>query len=470
MAEKLDSIKEFGTTGLQFSGGGTSQLYEEWDIDLRGQNGARKFREMWDNNATVNAMVRAVMLLARGVDWRIDSGGDSPEDEKAQLLIETSLHDMSMSWEDTVCEIMSMVVFGYSYHEIVYKLRKGKTRDPGKSSQYTDGMVGWRKWPIRSQDSLWEWQINDDDGGIEGFWQTAPPKYQNVLIPIGKALLFRPETFKNNPEGRSPLRGAWSSYYWANNTEKLEAIGIERDLAGIPFLKCPGDQIANNTDAFQAMKEAGENIRQNEMACIVLPSDVDENGNPYYSFELVASPGKKQIDTNVVVARHNRAIARTLLADFLFIGESSVGSHSLVSSRTSMFANALGAYLDSLAGVVNRHAIPRLLEINNINVEQIPTLEHGDIESVDPEIYAKALLSLSQAGFNLAGDPEIENVIRTNMALPELTDDAIEMMEEDREAARVQPTAVPPPVEEEKEPELDAASRHVTVFDDTKEA
>jgi hypothetical protein len=329
-------------------------------------------------------------------------------------------------------------------------------------------MVGWRKWPIRSQDSLWEWQLNEDDGGIEGFWQQAPPRYHNVLIPIRKALLFRPEMYKNNPEGRSPLRGAWQSYWWASNTEKLESIGIERDVAGIPYIKMPGDLINLNGAAFQAAQKAGENIRQDEQACVILPSDVDDNGNALYEFSLVGSPGKKQFDTDVIVKRHNRAIARTLLADFLFIGEASVGSHSLVSSRTSLFAQAVGAYLGSILGVVNRHAIPRLLAINNIDVEKPPTLEHGDIESVDPEVYAKALSLLANAGYNLAGDEEIEDVIRVNMGLPELTDEAKEMIAEDREAARVQPTVLPPPVEENV-PELDAAKRHVTVFDDTKE-
>jgi hypothetical protein len=90
---RLDSIQEFGTSGLKFSGAGPSQLYEEWDKDLRGRNGATKYREMWDNNATVSAMIRAVMLLARGVDWRVDPGGETPEDEKAHFLIESSIDD-----------------------------------------------------------------------------------------------------------------------------------------------------------------------------------------------------------------------------------------------------------------------------------------------------------------------------------------------------------------------------------------
>ena len=50
-----------------------------------------------------------------------------------------------------------------------------------------------------------------------------------------KCLLFRTQTHKNNPEGRSILRNAYRSWYFKKRIEEIEGVGIERDLAGIPI-------------------------------------------------------------------------------------------------------------------------------------------------------------------------------------------------------------------------------------------
>ncbi len=44
---------------------------------------------------------------------------------------------------------------------------------------------------------------------------------------------------KNSPEGRSILRNAYTSYYRKEKIEEIEAIGIERDLAGLPIKWVP---------------------------------------------------------------------------------------------------------------------------------------------------------------------------------------------------------------------------------------
>ena len=129
-----------------------------------------------------------------------------------------------------------MLPFGYSVFEIVYKIRRGpNSRSPKFRSNFTDGLVGWRKIAMRAQDTISEWVI-DEDGGIRGYYQNAAPNYETVFIPIEKSLLFRTEVNKNNPEGRSLLRNAYRSYYFLKRIQELEAIGIERELAGLPVL------------------------------------------------------------------------------------------------------------------------------------------------------------------------------------------------------------------------------------------
>lgn len=427
-----------GRTGLKRHGG---WIDEEFQPELRGSKAIEVYREMGDSSPIVGAILYAIKELSRQVEIRVEAGGESPEDERAQELIETCLDDMSTSWDDTLSDILSFLQYGWSYHEIVYKARNGPNRQPGMSSQYADGLIGWRKLPIRSQDSLWEWVFDPDDGGIRGMIQQPPPDYNTYEVPIEKALLFRPEAFKGNPEGRSILRSAWPTYYRAKRIGVFEAIGIERELNGLPVAKIPAGVIDAGGTAYNDWKNTVVNIRADEQGGLVIPSDTwqDAQGNPTqvpkYTLELLSVNGRRAIDTNAVIGRLHREIAMSVLADFLFIGQTDVGSFSLVSSRTTLFATALGTILENVASPFNRHAIPRLMALNNFHLEAMPRLVFGDIESVDLKVLSEALKNLSDAGL-LTWDAELEQWLRQAGGLPELTDDQMQTLQDERQTQR----------------------------------
>ena len=50
-------------------------------------------------------------------------------------------------------------------------------------------MIGWRKWPTRAQESLFEWRF-DDEGGVQAFVQRDQNSASTYEIPIEKSLLF----------------------------------------------------------------------------------------------------------------------------------------------------------------------------------------------------------------------------------------------------------------------------------------
>ncbi|MCE2604181.1 hypothetical protein LH384_34385, partial [Pseudomonas aeruginosa] len=54
-----------------------------------------------------------------------------------------------------------------------------------------------------------------------------------------RALHFVTKSRKNNPEGRSVLRGAYRAWYFKRRIQEIEGIGLERDLAGFPVLTAP---------------------------------------------------------------------------------------------------------------------------------------------------------------------------------------------------------------------------------------
>lgn len=176
-------------------------FYEEFLPDLQGKRGVEAYKEMAENDDIIGSILFAIEMLVRQVEWSVGPQGTEKVDEEASSFIDDCLHDMEQGWQDTLSEILSFLTYGWSYHEIVYKRRMGSSKNPKLKSKYDDGLIGWRGFPIRAQDTLWRWEYNEDDQ-LMGMTQTPPPDFAVRTIPIEKALHFVTKSRKGNPEGQ----------------------------------------------------------------------------------------------------------------------------------------------------------------------------------------------------------------------------------------------------------------------------
>lgn len=208
--------QEIGRLGQYRYGsyGSGSIFFEEFLPELRGTRGVQAYTEMADNDATVGAILFAIEMLMRQCEFHMEPAGSSEKDREAAEFVESCMNDMERTWADTLSEILSFMTYGWSYHEIVYKRRCGKSGSPVTNSKYSDGLIGWRKLPIRSQDTLFGWEYKDGTDELLGMTQAPPPDFKHLTIPVEKALHFRTRSRKDNPEGRSILRTAYRAYYF----------------------------------------------------------------------------------------------------------------------------------------------------------------------------------------------------------------------------------------------------------------
>lgn len=417
--EQVIDYREVGATGLKrFSG----FIYEEFRPELTGAKAVQTYKEMADNDPTVGAMLFAVKMLIRRVPWRTEAASETPEDTEAAEFLEQCMDDMSQPWVETIDEIMSMLEYGYSVQEIVYKRRCGNVMDPTMRSKFADGRIGWRKLSVRSQDTIYRWQF-DDNGGLQGVEQLSPPHYYLVTIPVEKFLLFRTTSRKNNPEGRSCLRNAYRPWFFKKNLEQIEAIGAERDLAGIPVAKVPPELLSPSANPQQKallreIQTLVTNIRNDEQAGVVFPNLYDANGKPLYELSLMNTGGTRQFDTDKIINRYDKRIAMTLLADFILLGQEQVGSFALASNKTNIFATAIGAFLDIVTDTFNRYAIPRLFALNDFTMSDYPKIKHGDLESVDLKELGDYITKLAGAGMPLFPNQELEKYLMEAAHMP----------------------------------------------------
>lgn len=415
----MTTMRELGRLGQKRYGG---IFYEEFLRELRGRRGMAVFQEMSENDDTIGALLFAVEMLMQQASWDVQAAGNTPADDEAREFVMSCMDDMQDTWNDTISEILSFLTYGWSAHEIVYKRRCGKRKDPRLRSKYTDGLIGWQKLPIRSQDTLYEWTYDENDN-IVGIVQNPPPDYGLINIPAEKLLLFKTKSRKANPEGRSILRNAYRDWYFKRRIQEIEGIGIERDLAGLPVLKAPPgvDIWSNDDDDYVQMRASAEqivqNIRRDSMEGIVIPDG--------WELSLLSTGGQRQFDTTAIIERYDSRIAMTCMADFILLGHQQVGSFALSSDKTKMFAMAIGSYLNIICEVFNNQAIPALIDLNGDHFSGItdyPKLVHGDVEDPNLDKLGDFISKMVSCGI-LLPDEGMEDYARKQAGLPERIDD-----------------------------------------------
>lgn len=426
---KVGSGDSVGVYGLKHSHG---YVYDEFLLQLRGEKGRKVYREMADNDATIGSILEVIEKTLRAVDWTAEENAenpDAPESEEAKELFESVMCDMDTTWADLLSEILSMLVYGWSYFEMVFKRRQLN------NSKFNDGAIGIKEIAIRSQESLDKWEI-DENGKIKGMYQLDPNSSRFMFIPIEKALHFRTRYSKNNPEGRSILRNAYRSYYFMKTIQTTEAIAIERELAGLPVVRVPNDLLVSQEDAHKNVlakyTKIARELKFNEQGALVIPSDtfLDTEGNPTavrkVEIELLSASGSRSIDTDKVIRRYSTEIARSVLADFLMLGSGTEkGSYALSDTKMELFLNALEGVNNIISETINRQLIPLWMILNGKDPKYSPRWIPGRVSPIDLAELGGYIQQLSSAGFQLAGDEDTENFVRTAAGLPEFNADTM---------------------------------------------
>lgn len=423
---------DMGKTGLgAFSG----RILEDFLIELRGQQGYKRFNEMRLNSPEVGALLLAIENAIRGsVEWHFESEeGDT--DPRVEFL-QRALDNMSISMNDHISEALTMLPFGYAPFAIWY--------------ENIDGEILWHKFVLMGQNSIWRWYLTPD-GSLEGLQQMAPPLYHTEDIPIERILLYRTRVERNNPEGRSILRQAWISYYFQKNIQQIEGIGIERDLAGLPMIELPPTANTTDSDSDNPNSDVGRanilvrNVRNDEQSGLVIPSG--------WKFSLVTTGGTRQFDTDKVISRYAQRILMSALSQFLMLGSQGVGSLALSRDQTDFFTMSVNTTADIIAETFTKYAVPRLLKLNGFDTEGIK-LAHTPAGQIDLSQLADFL---QKAGAFITWRPEDESWLREVTQLPDVDIAELKKLDEEKKAqalkiAQGQATNAPAPFGKDANP------------------
>lgn len=426
---KYNILDSQGIQGITRFGG---FIYDDFLKELQGRRGSATYREMKDNDAIIGAVLTSIESLIRSVEWHIEAQGNTEEDKICAEFVNSCFSDMSDTWNNTLSDILTFIPYGYSILEINYKLRKGNSTDKRYNSKYNDGLIGWRNWSIRAQETLWSWNF-DHDNTVLGFTQIAPPDFKFRYIPMEKCIHFKASNNRGNPEGRSMLRNAYRSWWFKKNLEEIEAIGIEKDLNGVPVFRLPPEimQAANDPNAPEEAKMAYNNwvniakgVKKNSQSAIILPAVYDENNNKLYDINMITSGAtRRQYDSDEIIKRYAKDMAMTLMADFIMLGNNSQGSFALSDSKVSMFRQSLTFLLKVISETINEQAIVKLVKLNNFKgITDYPKIIHSSIDEKSLQETANFIQQLTNSQvLNVKDDKNLEDAMREKADLPPRT-------------------------------------------------
>lgn len=405
---------EMTNSGLHIADG---RVYEEARSELRYPQAIVTFKEM-SYDPSIGAANNTIKSMIRRLKWDVKyENNDKPTDtQQANAdFIKECMNDMDVPWSDFINESLSILTYGFSVHEKVYKHRRGMT---GKHhSRYTDNKLGWAKMPIRSQDTIYRWLYDDkgqyikyveqDLSGTRTFGQKGKIAFETrVEIPYKKILHFRNDVQRGNPEGNSPLKSVYIPWKYKTKIEEYEAIGIARDMGGMPIVELPPEYMSESADdnkkaVYEYFKDVIRNIHANEQMGLIMPKFVDPDTKAdIFGFKLEGvSGGGKMYDTNAIIERYENKILMAYMADVLKLGQDASGSFALSDNKTNLLAIGIEAILKQILDVINRDLIPQTFLMNGMDVSQeLPVISHGDLDNRELEQLGKFIQQTVTAG------------------------------------------------------------------------
>ena len=395
---KKPSMTEMGSTGITKYG---SVSRGEYNPALVGDLGRRKYEQMRKSDGQVRAILRLVKTPVLAARWYVAPASDKRSDQKVADFVDFCLFKgMTTSFPQLLTEILTMLDFGFSAFEKVWKFDEMKGIRGKK--------LVWQKLSQRHALDVLNWEY-DDNGGPKGLLMNDPnkPELAQVPIPIQKLLAFSFEREGGDMEGVSVLRPAYKHWYFKDQLYKVDAIQKERHGIGIPVIQLPP---GFNEEDKRLADEMGRNLRTNEKAHIVLP--------PNWVIMMLKMEGQA-VNALTSIEYHDTLIAREILGQFI----NNTSAAATQESLQTLFLKSTRYIAETIRDVFNKFGIPELVMLNFPGVEEFPELRVRRIgDTMDWRTVSFAIRNFIGAGV-IIPDDRMEDWIRDEMDLPPVEED-----------------------------------------------
>ena len=388
--------KVYGTIGYYEQLKGLPDL--EFMSELAPPDGLEKFRRMERNDPIIGGLLLRIRNILRRI--KTDINGPHASFVSAQLE--------RLPLDSIIMEMSSALTYGFYIGEMIWTVENGR--------------VILADIEPRFQTSIR--RIDRTNNVVE---QQAPDGIRE--IPYNKCLhhIFIEEN--RNPFGVSLLRHLYKPYYYKVSCEAAEAVGVDRDLSGLPVLTAPEgfdftradpdlpDYDESVAETLQWAMNLVSDIRKDSQQGVVLPAG--------WQLELIRGAGNSTIDTTTIIQRYNTEMAAGLLEMFMAIGQGASASKGNVEAHLRDFLLSCDAYARSMQETINTQLIPKICEYNGFS--SYPKVEFSTTNVSDLADLASFVARLVKTGVITPTVP-IEKALLAIADLP-YTDDESQFKE-----------------------------------------
>lgn len=413
--------REIGQLGLKISGG---LVTEETRKELRFPHCIKTY-DLMEQNITIASALSIVNVIAARTPYYFEAYDKTEEHNKRRDFVEGCFNDMTHTLDEFIREAMTINKYGFSVHEKVFQYRRFEN-----GSKYDDGLVGIKRLPIRAQSSLKGWKFDANTRELKGVyqhkarWDESSHRFtldteNAVFLPRNRILHIKDNSTNGNPEGKSRLAYCYSHWRKLQQLLETEEIATVKNLNGVPVVKIPSlymsdDATPEQKSTFKVFKDGVTKLGIGEQQSIILPSDVDENGKPYFDFNIVTSSASNISAISAIVKTRSDQLLQALFADALIMAQ---GTSSAVANKQDMLVMLVESLLQSIFDQINSDLIPDLFRRNGWDATKTPKLKYGKLANLDFADYAKAIQQL-KATKMIAVTPDNLNFIAEVMQLP----------------------------------------------------
>lgn len=437
-------LSQMSHSGVLTLGG---DILENCKDELQFPRSISTFDRMAQDQDIQPALDMVEMSLAR-VPWSVEipEGYEDDLKEDKEFLEQVLFEDMEHTFEEFISRVVSFNRYGFAPIEKVFR-----KRSYAQGSKYNDGKVGLRSLPLIDQHTVagWRWdeatgrklthivQYNNKPTGID---QHPVPLLLNedgknyTLIPRHKFILFKNKIKGDSPQSQSALVGVWKAWKIKESLEEYLAMGVAKDLQGLPVLRIPAEVMADDADEtkkkeYEFWKGVVRNMHLNQQAGLIIPSLTDEKGKPYYDLETVNTSGQKAYDVLSIIEFYRKSIVTALMASQLVLGQDGSGSYALSESLSGVSSLTVESKLKEIESQINHDLIPQLFALNGNHKRILPRVKFGDLSTPDLDVLSKFLQRAGSQGL-IAKTPAMVNWIAGQLNAPKPFDDLTIPVEE----------------------------------------
>jgi len=350
-AAKLSRLQKerkiYGGLGIDDGMKGYHSSTLEPMTELLAPTGLAVFNKMRKNDPVVGGII----LLLESVIKRLDMSiyGDNAD------FVKNMLENMRTPFQQILAEIASAFTFGFYLGEKIW--------------QYKDGIMSLIDIEPRYQTTLD--YINNEQGLVGQ--TTAGGLYS---IPYEKTLHVVFINDNRSPYGISILRHLYKPYYYKLSIEAAEALGIDRDLGGLPIMTAPegfdftaADSGSPNYDPNTAATlewaiQLVSSVRRDQQQGVVKPFG--------WKFELARGENRSSVPTSDILARYNTEMAAGVIANFMALGAFASTNNSNAQLHANNFIGACEAYARAITSCLQQQVVNQICKYNRI--EEPPTI------------------------------------------------------------------------------------------------